>query len=119
MKKTLIALALSVASASAFADPALVVHLDEGCSWFINTADFSAGAEGNTHFVLNDGDQWVLSCHGEIVAGDIPESAKVYKSTNDAPSLYCITGFGITYNVHVNFTPSGNSKFTCWGTVEE
>ena len=114
MKKAIIALALSIASASAFADPALVVDLDGGCSWFVGPN----AAAGNIHFVLNDGDQWVLSCHGEMTT-EPPEEAIVFKSTNDEPTGFCFAFGYETNNLQLVFTPSGKSKFTCWGTVEE
>ena len=102
-------------SAGAAADPAIVILLDEGCWW----GDESLVATGNVRFALNDGDIWVLSCHGDLVEGEPPTRALVARSTEDDPIGLCSTSFGSTANWHVNLTPSGKSKFTCWGTVEE
>ena len=112
MKKVLMSIVIFLVSASAFADPALVIILDDGACFWGSPTTYS---EGNVHFVLNDGDLWVLSCHGEVLEGELPDHAYVAISSDANPEHLCTTPFGSTYNVRSVTTPAGKSKLTCWG----
>lgn len=115
--KLIIALAALMMSSSAFAGPAFIIQLDEGCSWgSVDDAGFLA--TGSVQFVMNDGLQWMVSCHGEIIDGENPERAVVIRSTDDDPVGLCYTPFDTTENWHLVATPSGQSKFSCWGITD-
>jgi hypothetical protein len=116
MKSLISALAFSLLfSGAVAADPAVVIKLDQVCRMQDMTGNLYIG---DVHFVLNDGDLWVLSCHGKIVDGVPPRRAEVLKSSDEDPLWECLTPFGFTYNFQQVSTPSGKSKVTCWGIVD-
>lgn len=109
-----IALLFGIAFAGAESDnAALVVRLDEDCAWF----DGDLVAEGSVHYAEAQNGQWTLSCKGEIIDGLPISRAVTVKSTDDAPVGDCFTPFGVTYNWHVTYTPSGKSSFVCHGDL--
>ena len=105
-------------SASVVADSdnaAVSVWFDDGCWW--TTADNLS--VGNAHIVAVNNGIWTMSCSGEVVDGEIPDSATVLRSTSDNPLGGCsVGGLGSTQDWHLVVTPSGKSKFTCHGEVE-
>ena len=102
-------------SGTVFADPAIVIMVDNGCAW----GDGERTAVGDVTHVINDGDVWILACEGTLVEGDPPKRALVGRSTEEEPLATCWTPFGETQDFHLNLTPSGRSKITCWGRVGE
>ena len=113
--KIVYAILALVISATASAAPAIVVKIDDEICRMTTPTTVSLGT---IHFVLNDSYQWVLSCHGDLVEGEYPRKALVYRASDDNPVIGpCGTPFGMTNNMHVVVTPSGKTKATCWGMV--
>lgn len=94
---------------------AIVVNIDDDiCGWATPTT-FSLG---RIEAVLNSSGTWLLSCHGEVVEGELPDRAVVGRSTEDNPLGLCSIGGLSTLTWQITVAPSGKSKFTCHGVIE-
>ena len=111
-------LILGVTTAAADSNSAaLIVTLDEGCSWYFESNSSIVAAEGSVHYVQTQNGRWKLSCIGDIVDGLPLDKAIVINSTADNPIAFCNTPFGSTNDVHMTFSPSGKSNFVCHGDL--
>jgi hypothetical protein len=111
---SLVFLVLGVSSVAADSDnAALVIKLDEGCSWSI----WGLTAEGGARYIQTKNGRWTLSCKGDMVVGLPLDSAVQIRSTATAPLGFCVTPYGVTFDWHTTFSPSGESKFICRGDL--
>lgn len=108
----------SVISLSAMAQDnngAIVINIDDDvCGWFTPTT-FSLG---RIDAMLNSSGNFLISCHGEVVEGELPDQAIVGISTAEEPLGVCSLGSFATLDWQITVTPSGKSKFTCHGFVD-
>ena len=119
--KILLASLLFACSASAFADSdkaAFTIWIDNACYWFMGEGG-EIVSMADLHGVLLSNGMWKVNCHGEVIAGALPDTAMILHSFAKKPTgLCCLDSIGCTENVHVTVTPNGESTFICHGVVD-
>jgi len=107
--------AISVSAMAQDNNAAIVINIDDDvCGWDTPTT-FSLG---RIDAMLNSSGNFLISCHGEVVEGELPDQAVVGISTAQEPLGVCSLGSFATLDWQVTVTPSGKSKFTCHGFVD-